>query len=105
MLAAQVTGNPRLADDGFGADGFEVVAIQGDVEGTTREDYALVLLDELRNPLGQLDAAPLDADEHQVVGAVGQLEHFHGHTLKRPRQGAGVQEDRAFRPAHLEAGS
>src|SRR5436309_11206856 len=102
VLAAQVTGNPRLADDGFGADGFEVVAIQGDVEGTTREDYALVLLDELRNPLGQLDAAPLDADEHQVVGAVGQLEHFHGHTLKRPRQGAGVQEDRAFRPAHLE---
>src|SRR4029077_20854535 len=105
VLAVEVAGDPSLADDGLGPDRFEVVAIEGDIEGAAGEDYALVFLDERRDPFGQLHAAPLDADEHQIGGAMRQLEHFCGHTLKRPRQGAGVQEDRAFGPAHLELGS
>src|SRR5690349_9410935 len=105
VLAVQVAGDPRLADDGLGPDRFEVVAIEGDIEGAAGEDHALVFLDERRDPFGQLHTAPLDADEHEIGGAMRQLEHFDGHTLKRPRQGAGVQDDRAFRPAHLELGS
>ena len=35
-------------------------------------------LDELGDAFGQLHAAPLDADEHQVVRPVRQF-HFYGH--------------------------
>src|SRR2546426_9064519 len=41
----------------------EVVAVQGDVEGAAGHQHALFLFDELGDPLGELDAAPLDADE------------------------------------------
>src|SRR2546426_9606607 len=70
----------------------EVVAVQGDVEGAAGDEHALFLFDELGDPLGELDAAPLDADEDEIVRAVGQLEHLDRHTLKRPRQRAGVQD-------------
>src|SRR5437016_278768 len=101
VLAGEVPGETGLADDGLGAHRFKVVAVESDVEGAARHDHALVLLDQPGDPLGQLDAAPLDPDEHEIVGPVGELEHFHGHSLKRPRECAGVQDDRAVGPAHL----
>src|SRR5438128_11991935 len=105
VLVREVARDAGLADHGLRAHSLEVVAVQGDVEGAAGDEHALFLLDELGDPLGQLDAAPLDADEDQVVGAVGQLEHFDRHTLKRPRQSAGVQDGGPFGPAHLRRGS
>src|SRR2546426_6079602 len=105
VFAGEVAWNTGLADHGLRADGLEVVAIQRDVEGAAGNGHALVFLDQPGDPLGELDAAALDADQDQVVGPVGQLEHLHGHTLKRPRQGAGVQDGGPFGPAHLEPGS
>jgi len=64
-----------------------------------------LLLDQLGDPLGQLDAASLDADQHEVVGPVGELEHCDRHMLKRPRHSAGVQDGGPFGPAHLRLGS
>src|SRR6266705_1576330 len=104
VLVGQVARDAGLADHGLGAHGFEVVAVQGDVEGAAGDEQALLLLDELGNPLGQLNAAALDADEDEIIGTVGQLEHFNGHTLKRPRQSAGVQDGGPFGPAHLRLG-
>src|SRR5438874_12753913 len=63
--------------------------------------FRSVRLDLLGDPLGQLDAAPLDAHQQQILGAVRQLEHLDRHTLKRPRQSAGVQDGGPFGPAHL----
>src|SRR5207244_5155149 len=80
VLAGQLPGNAGLANDRFGAHSFEVVAVEGDVEGAAGHDRALVLLDRLGDPFGELDAAPLDADEHEIVGAMGELEHFYRHT-------------------------
>ena len=100
MFPGQVAGQVRLADDRFRADGGEVVAVEGDVDGASGNLDAFVLLDEFSQPLGQLDAAALDADEHQVLGAVVQLEHFDRHSLERPRQGAGVHHHAAVGPSH-----
>src|SRR5438874_9401803 len=38
--------------------------------------FRSVRLDLLGDPLGQLDAAPLDAHQQQILGAVRQLEHL-----------------------------
>src|SRR6266581_4080887 len=101
VFPREVARDAGLPDHGLGAHGLEVVAVQGDVEGAAGHEHALFLLDELGDPLGELDAAPLDADEDEIVRAVGQLEHLDRHTLKRPRQGAGVQDGGPFGPAHL----
>ncbi len=96
MLVREIAREVRFPNHGVRADGAEVVAIERDVERAARDVGALPVLDEGGDPLGQLDAAALDADEDQVVGTVGELEDFHGHTLQRPRHRAGVEEDRSF---------
>src|SRR5438128_7337007 len=105
VLAREVARESGLPDHGLRSHGLEIIAIEGDVEGAAGHEHALLLLDQLGDPLGQLDAAPLDADEHEIVGPVSQLDHGDRHTLKRPRQSAGVQDAGPFGPAHLEAGS
>src|SRR5437867_3850757 len=104
VLAGEIAGDAGLSDDRLRAHGLEVVAIQGDVEGAAGDDHALVRLDLLGDPFGELHAAPLDADQDQLLGPVRQLEHLDRHTLKRPRQGTGVQDGRALGPAHLRLG-
>jgi len=101
VLAGEIARDAGFPDHGLRAHCLEVVAIQGDVEGAAGDGRAFVGLDLLGDPLGQLDAAPLDADQDQILGPVGQLEHFDRHTLKRPRQSAGVQDGGPFGPAHL----
>src|SRR2546429_49220 len=90
---------------GLGPPGLEVAGVEGDTGGAAGPARSRVLLDRLGDPFGELDAAPLDADEHEIVGAMGELEPFYRHTLQRPRHGAGVQDDRAVGPAHLGGGS
>src|SRR2546425_589084 len=63
VLAREVARDAGLPDHGLRAHGLEVVAVQGDVEGAAGDEHALFFLDELGDPLGELDAAPLDADE------------------------------------------
>ena len=96
----------RFADDRLGADGAEIVAVERDVERAARDVGAFLFVDEFGEAIGQLDTAALNADEHEVVSAVRQLEDFHCHTLQRPRHRAGVEENRAvfrFWPRHLGA--
>ena len=59
----------RALDDRLLGDQREVVAVEGDVERADRELDALVLEDRRGEPSGERDAAALDADEHQAVGA------------------------------------
>ena len=89
----QLAGNVRFTDQGLGAHGGEVVTIQGDVEGAAGNLGAGARGDELGDPVSELDAAPLNADQHQVPGAVfaGQLRDGGSHMFERPRDGAGVE--------------
>src|SRR2546425_1479170 len=109
VLVGEIAGNVRFADHGFRPDRFQIVAVECDVERPAWNlgRGAFLLLDEFGDALGELDAAALNADEHEIVGAVRQLHDRHGHTLQRPRHRAGVEERGAFfhfwGPRHLEA--
>src|SRR5213078_2988420 len=109
VLVRKVTRDVRLPDHGLGPDGLEIVAVQGDVERAARDlgGGPCFLFDVFGDAFSQLHAAALDANQHQVVRAVRQLDDFHGHTLQRPRHRAGVKESRAcfcfWGPGHLEA--
>ncbi len=52
----------------------QVVAVEGDVERANRDLGALVLEDRRRQPVGERDAAALDADQREPLGA-GLLLH------------------------------
>ena len=61
-------------------------------ERAARDSDAFVLFDQRGDAFGELDAAPLDADQQEIVGTVRQLEDLDGHTLQRPRHRAGVKD-------------
>ena len=60
-----------------------------------------VRFDQLADALGELHAPALDPDQHQVIGPVRQIHDRCRHMLKRPRQGAGVEDGAAVWPRHL----
>src|SRR5213076_388070 len=62
VSVAEIAGNVRLTNHRFGTDGFEIVAIEGDVERAAPDPggAALFLLDEFGDALGELDAAALN---------------------------------------------
>ena len=91
-VRAVEVGQPGLADDGPWPDGLEVVAIEGDVELADGNGGAFGLIDEALQAVGQLDAAALDADEHQAVGAPGALDDFRGHAHQGPAECALVEK-------------
>src|SRR6476661_1218267 len=86
-------GEPRFADHGAGADGLEVVAIQGDIQLAAGDLGALGLIDLALETIGQLDSAPLDPHQDQRVGAAGSLDDFGGHAHQRPAERAVVEEE------------
>src|ERR1041385_5068842 len=96
VRVGEVARNMGFADDRRRTDGLEIIAIERDVERAAADPRgaAFFVLDELGDALGELDAAALNADEHQVVRS-GQLDDLDRHTLQRPRHGAGVEKSRA----------
>ena len=69
MVAVEVERQVGALDDRLLGDQREVVAVERDVERTDGEANALVLGDGLGEPMGERDAAALDAHEGQAVGA------------------------------------
>ncbi len=65
--AVEVEGQVRALDDGLLGDQREVVAVEGDVECADGDAHALVFLDRVSDPPRERYAAPLDADEGQVL--------------------------------------
>ena len=83
-----------LADDRTRADRLQVVAIERDVEGAARHGDLFPGVDDGGDAIGQLNAATLDADEHQGVGAVGTFDNFMGHASHGALERTGVEYDR-----------
>jgi len=90
--AAVEVGQARLAHDGSRPDGLQIVAVEGDVELSAGNTGAFGLVDEALEAVGQLDAAPLDADQHQVVGSAPALDDFGGHAHQRSAERALIEE-------------
>jgi hypothetical protein len=73
----------------------EVIPIEGDVEFSEGNRAAFCRLNQGGQPMSQLDAAALNPDQNQSIGAVASLHNFASH----PRQGAGessVVDDSAY---------
>ena len=77
-------GQFRALDDGLLGDQRQVVAVEGDVEGADRDRRAFVLRDRRRDPTGQRDAAALDADQQEAIGAGLLLHDLVGQAHGRP---------------------
>ena len=86
----EIDGNPGLADERPGTHGLQVVAIQGDVERASGDVMPGPGPDQLGQPVGQLDTAALNADQHQPIGTACKLADFLGHTSQSPLNPAGI---------------
>ena len=62
----------------------EVVAVQGDVERADRRGLALELADPVGQAAGQVDAAGRDAEQDDVLAAVGALQDLVRDAGQRP---------------------
>ena len=69
MVAVEVERQVGALDDRLLGDQREVVAVERDVERADREADALMLRDRVGEPMGERDAAALDADEREALGA------------------------------------
>jgi hypothetical protein len=74
----------RLADDRRVADACEVVAVQGDIEGTERDGRILVRADRVAQPDGQDVAARTDTND----GETGEFAVAFDDLVRDPRDGA-----------------
>ena len=92
VLAVDVDGNSRLPDDRPRADGLEVVAVERDVERALRHLGFLALGDGRYDLRRELDAAALNADDDEIVGAVVQLDDLVGHAPERSIERARVED-------------
>ena len=66
VAAVDVEADVAFFDDGAGAVGGEVVAVEADVEDAGVDGVLFDVVDELGEALGERDAAALDADEAEV---------------------------------------
>jgi len=69
----------------------DVVAVEGDVERAHGHGHALEALDGLGQAVGDGDAPGVEADEHDVVGAVVALDDLVGDAGVGPAQRVGVE--------------
>ena len=89
-----------LRDLGRRAERGQIVAVEGDVQGALGHLDALDLPDGLGQHAGQGHAAPLDAQQHQVVDALVGLDDLVGHALDGPVHLAGVHDHGFFGEIH-----
>jgi hypothetical protein len=90
--AVDAAGERRAAHDRARADRLEVVAVERDVERAERHLDALGRVHRAGEPLRDLDAAALDPDEHEPVGAGVELDDLVGHALDRAGHRARVEQ-------------
>ena len=82
----------RVRNDGRIGDEREIVPIKRDIQFSDRDGNALDLLNIFGQPLGERNAAGLDADETEVFGAVILLNDLVGDAHKRPLHGGLVHD-------------
>src|SRR3954465_7198657 len=70
----------RFVDLRIDSDGGKVVAVKSDVEYAARHGFTLNTFNDLCQPIGDRNTAPLDADEHKIVYAVVLLDDLVGKT-------------------------
>ncbi len=92
-LAVEI-GEAGLAHHRPGADGLEIVSIEGDVELAAGEVRAFGGIDQALQSVGQLDAAALDADEDELLGASASLDDLTRHARQRAAESAVVEKRR-----------
>ena len=89
----------RRLDDGLGVQRLlaaaddDVVAMKRDVDAPERDLDATEVFDQTTEPLGQRDAAGLDADERDAREVAVPLDDLMGDAGDRPAQRLRVQED------------
>src|SRR5581483_4884904 len=81
-----------FADDGTGTHGLQVVSIERDVERTPRRGVPFPFTDQLGQPVRQLDATPLDPNQHEPVGPIVELHDLARHALEGAVDRSGVEE-------------
>ena len=88
MRALEREVEPRRADERLrvqrrlAAAHLDVVAVEGDVDGAERDLGAGELLDQPPQPLGEGDAARVDADERDLVEPLVALDDLVGDAVK-----------------------
>src|SRR6185437_9830875 len=91
MLGADVPGDIGWTDHGTRPDGLQIVAIERDVERATRDVHVLALLHHGGETIGELHAAALDANEHEAVGAIIELDDLVCHAAERAIHGPRIE--------------
>src|SRR5262249_12452475 len=91
-LAVDVDRNLRLADDRTRADGLEIVAVERDVQRTAGDVGLLALADRGDDLRRELDAAALNADDHEIVGPLVQFNDLVGHPPNGSVEGPRVED-------------
>ena len=76
--------------------------MERDVDRAERDLLPAPLLDQGRKPLGERDAARVDADEREPAEIVVALDDLVRDARQGPRQGLGVQQD--LRPSFRVVG-
>ena len=101
---------PRRADERLrmqrrlAAAHLDVVAVEGDVDGAERDLGAGELLDQPPQPLGEEDAARVDADERDLVELRSlRLDDLVGDAVKGALERLCVERAPALRRARLQA--
>ena len=79
-------------DDGLLPPGDGVVAVEGDVDGAELDLLPAPLLDQAGEPLGDRDAAGVDADEGDLAEVVVALDDLVRDPRERALEAFGVQQ-------------
>src|SRR5688572_18557395 len=96
VAAIEAERKAGLSYDGTWPNRLQVIAIQRDVERAPCDASTFAFVDESGYPLGQLDAAALDADKDQVIRSRKKLDHLIGHASQCASHGPRVEHNGRF---------
>src|SRR3990170_8723198 len=91
-LVGDIERNPRVVDGAARQQRVQVVTIESDVHLAYGNLFAVALLDDLSQPLGDIGAAGPDTDENDLVKAAVLFRHLASKTLEDNFDLRGVED-------------
>jgi hypothetical protein len=93
-------GEARCPEDGTRPDCRQVVAVQRDIEGSNGGTETFGAFDLVRDPMRELNAPSLDANDCEIRDALVPLDDLTGHARDRALDGPSVHQQLPFALAH-----
>ena len=93
VLVVKGRGNMRFTDGGPGVQGGPVVAVEVDVQRAERKLAAKLFFQHLAEAQGQIDAAPLDAQQHGLFAIAVAFHDLAGQPVEDAGHFVGVKEN------------